>query len=88
MMGVSPTSMHQYVVESTTLASISYAAEQSLLEVEFRDGTRYRFFAVPATCFQQLLASDSKGRYFNGNVRNRFHFQRVADRRPTDAEEN
>ncbi|HXM42809.1 MAG TPA: KTSC domain-containing protein [Bryobacteraceae bacterium] len=61
---------------------------QSLLEVEFRDGARYRFFAAPASCFQQLLASDSKGRHFNNNIRNRFGFQCVADRRPTETEEN
>jgi len=70
--------MHRYAVESTTLAAISYAAQQSLLEVEFRDGTGYRFFGVPARCFQELLTSDSKGRYFNSEIRNRFRFQRVA----------
>jgi lysyl-tRNA synthetase class 2 len=88
MMGVSPTPMHCFVGESTSLASISYVAEQSLLEVEFCDGALYRFFAVPVSCFQELLASDSKGRYFNGNIRNRFRFQRVTDQSKDDTQEN
>jgi hypothetical protein len=73
-------SMNRFPVASTTLVSVAYVADQALLELEFRDGTAYRFFAVPATCFQQLLASDSKGEYFNHNIRNRFHHQRLAGR--------
>jgi hypothetical protein len=55
---------------------------------QFQDGALYRFFAVPATCFQELLRSESKGRYFNANIRNRFRFQRVADPRLNETEEN
>lgn len=80
--------MNRYAVESTTLDCISYAAERSMLEVQFQDGALYRFFAVPATCFQELLRSESKGRYFNANIRNRFRFQRVADPRLNETEEN
>jgi hypothetical protein len=80
--------MNRYAVESTTLASISFAAEQSVLEVEFQDGALYRFFAVPAICFQELLTSDSKGLYFNANIRNRFRFQRLTDRNQNDTQEN
>jgi hypothetical protein len=57
------------------LASAAYSPEQSLLDLEFHDGTLYRFFDVPAACFHQLMASDSKGAYFNRNIRNHFHFQ-------------
>ncbi|MGO4882162.1 MAG: KTSC domain-containing protein, partial [Bryobacteraceae bacterium] len=35
----------------------------------------------------QLLAADSKGSYFNRNIRNRFRFQRIAgDDRPLSGE--
>ena len=81
-------SMNRFAVESTTVAWISYVAEHSLLEVEFCDGALYRFFAVPASCFQELLMSDSKGRYFNGNIRNQFRFQRVTDQSQTTQQEN
>lgn len=71
--------MHRLPVESTLLASIAYDPDRTLLELEFCDGRRYRFFKVPTRCFRQLLESPSKGTYFNRNIRNCFFFQRVAD---------
>jgi hypothetical protein len=64
-------------VASTTLTSAAYSAPQSLLELEFCNGTLYRFFDVPADCFQSLLASDSKGVYFNRKIRNRFRYEQL-----------
>ena len=71
-------SMQRLSVESTPLVSVSYLPDRTLLELQFRDGTVYRFFDVPESCFQQLLASDSKGGYFNRNIRNHFRHQRVS----------
>ena len=59
-------------VESTLLASVSYDASQSILDLEFCDGSIYRYFAVPTTVLNQLLAADSKGSFFNRHVRNCF----------------
>ena len=64
--------MHRLPVESTMLASAAYCPNRTLLDLEFRDGTLYRFFDVPPACFQQLMTSDSKGAYFNRNIRNHF----------------
>jgi hypothetical protein len=71
--------MKRLPVESTVLASVAYSQDQSLLEVEFCDGTLYRFFDVPPACFDQLMASDSKGAYFNRNVRNHFRNQSLTE---------
>jgi hypothetical protein len=51
-----------------------------VLEVAFRDGSQYRFFAVPARSVEQLLAAGSKGGYFNQNICNNFRFQRISSR--------
>jgi len=75
---VSPHSWQRYAVESTTLVSVGYLAPQCVLEVAFRDGRQYRIFAVPARSVEQLLAADSKGAYFNQNIRNHFRFQRIS----------
>jgi hypothetical protein len=61
-------------VESTLLASVSYDASQSILDLEFCDGAIYRYFTVPTTVFSQLLAAESKGSFFNRYIRNSFHF--------------
>ena len=59
-------------VESSVLASIVYLADQALLEVEFRSGQRYLYSAVPPSRIAELLAAESKGRYFNDHIRNCF----------------
>jgi hypothetical protein len=59
-------------VKSTLLASVLYHADQSILDLEFCDGSIYRYFAVPTTVLNQLLAADSKGSFFNRHVRNCF----------------
>jgi len=65
------------VVESSLLAAARYSSDQTL-ELEFRSGAVYRYFDVPQTVSDALIAADSKGAYFNGNVRRRFRYQRVA----------
>ena len=64
-------------VVSSLLSSIGYSIEATL-ELEFRSGAIYRYFAVPQAVFQDLIAAESKGAYFNRHVRNRFRYQRLA----------
>jgi hypothetical protein len=74
--------MHSVLLESTLLASVSYQPRRQLLDVLFRTGASYRYFHVPATCYQGLLEADSKGTYFNHNIRNHFPYQHLS-RRPS-----
>ena len=64
-------------VQSTTLASVGYGMDRSLLEVRFQDGGLYRFQDVPPHYFEELLAARSKGAYFNTHIRKHFDYQRV-----------
>jgi hypothetical protein len=57
-------------VTSTLLARVSYDPSQSILDLEFCDGAIYRYLDVPATVYDELLAADSKGTYFNRCIRN------------------
>jgi hypothetical protein len=72
--------MHPVPLESTLLASVSYHRRQHLLKVEFRTGDRYRYFHVPSACYQGLLRANSKGSYFNHNIRNCFLYQHLSRR--------
>ena len=63
-------------VASSLLSSIGYLTEATL-ELHFRSGAIYRYLAVPHTVFQELIAAESKGAYFNCHVRNRFRYQRL-----------
>jgi KTSC domain len=64
-------------IESTMLASVGYDASQSILDLEFCGGDIYRYSAVPASIFNQLLVADSKGSFFNRHIRNRFRYTRI-----------
>ncbi len=59
-------SMQRLPVDSSSIASIGYAPEQRVLELEFRQsGEVYQYFDVPAEDHTAFLAADSKGTYLN-----------------------
>lgn len=64
-------------LESSVLATAAYTTDQTLM-LEFRSGALYRYFAVPSGVFHALLVAESKGAYFNRNIRDRFRYQRLA----------
>jgi hypothetical protein len=64
-------------LQSTSLKAAEYQPPNALLEVEFRTGDVYRYFEVPASIYQELLEAESKGRYFNQHIRNRFRTEKI-----------
>ena len=64
--------------ESTLLASARYDATRRHLDVQLHSGDSYRYFGVSTKSYQELLSADSKGRYFNQNIRNRFPYQNLS----------
>ena len=64
-------------LKSTSLHAATYEEQSSFLELEFRSGAIYRYLGVPAQIYQELLWADSKGRYFNQHIRNRFAYTKV-----------
>ena len=64
-------------VDSSLLASVAYDATAAVLQLELRSGSNYRYFGVPRTTYEALLAADSKGTYFNGFIRERFSYALV-----------
>jgi len=66
-------------VESTTLSTVAYDDTRDLLQLEFRSGAIYQYFAVPAAVHADLLRAPSKGSYFNRIIRGRFAYARAAE---------
>jgi KTSC domain len=64
-------------VESSSVSSVGYDAELSVLELEFRNGGVYRYFAVPASVHEALMRSESKGAFLSRQVRDAYPFVRV-----------
>jgi hypothetical protein len=61
--------MRRTAVDSTTMRSVGYDSTQQILEIEFTSGAVYRYLDVPATVFEGLKHAESKGRYFNQEIR-------------------
>ncbi|MCQ4309215.1 KTSC domain-containing protein [Pseudomonas stutzeri] len=57
--------MKRVAVSSRSLRSLGYDVDEQELEVEFHNGSVYRYEQVPAEVVQALLEADSLGRYFN-----------------------
>ncbi|MGC4049208.1 MAG: DUF87 domain-containing protein [Paludibaculum sp.] len=64
-------------VSSSTFSSIGYDHATQTLEVEFIDGRIYQYFDVPSSVFEELIASDSIGKFYNGQIRGVFRFARL-----------
>jgi hypothetical protein len=64
--------MDRAPVESSTLASVGYDVTTSVLELDFRSGEVYQYLGAPHPIHRELMDAESKGRYFNQKIRDRF----------------
>jgi hypothetical protein len=73
--------MRRQAVESTTVRSIGYDARRKVLEIEFQSGTVYQYFDVLEAVHEGFWSAESKGRYFNLEIRDEYRFVRVTTAR-------
>jgi hypothetical protein len=64
-------------IDSSVIRSVTYDADATLT-VRLHRGVTYRYFMVPRTVFENLLAAASTGTYFNRHIRDGFPYQRVS----------
>lgn len=62
--------MNRTQVISSDIASVGYDPGRQIMEVEFIRSGVYSYYNVPATLFAAFMSAESKGRFFNQNVRN------------------
>ncbi len=64
--------------DSSSIACVAYSPQSRTLEIEFRNGARYRYFEVPREAFKEILAAESKGRYFHRSIRRSYAYERIS----------
>ena len=64
-------------VDSTAIHEIDYDAERAKLSVHFTSGARYIYVGVPGEVHRSFVAADSKGRFFQREIRDRYPFNRL-----------
>ena len=66
-------------VDSSVFASATYRRDKRQLFLRFHSGKVYRYFEFPPGAYDELLAAESKGGYFAGNIRGKFFYEEVRD---------
>ena len=75
-------------LQSTSLNAATYQDQSASLELEFRSGAIYCYRGVPEQVYQELLSAESKGRYFNQHIRNRFTYVKIDPTRSCPARDS
>ncbi len=64
-------------VRSSMLVSIGYDEPKRILELEFRSGSVYRYINVPAAIYHEMMAAESKGRFYNRRIKKHYKSQKL-----------
>lgn len=62
-------------VQSEAVAQIEYDAPSRTLFVQFTSGEWYSYLAVPPRVHAALEAAESKGRFFQQHIRDRYAYK-------------
>jgi hypothetical protein len=71
--------MDRVSVVSSVIDEIGYNASSRTLEVLFKSGAIYLYYFVPQEQYDALLAADSKGTYFNKQIKGVYEHHRIAE---------
>lgn len=67
----------RWPVASSVIKAVGYDPDRHVLDVEFRAGHVYRYEDVEGAVFQDFMAAESKGRFFNLNIQYAYEFERL-----------
>jgi hypothetical protein len=68
-------------VESSMMTNVNYDDETCELDILFSSGKTYRYFEVPADVYTALLQAESKGQFFNEEIKGTYRYAEVTKRR-------
>jgi hypothetical protein len=87
MWGSDVTGLRVHEFASSAIARAAYDAAAATLDLWYRGGDRYRYFGVPESVYEDLLAASSAGEFVNREIKSRFRYEIEECRRrfrPTD----
>ena len=63
-------------INSTNLKGASYDTETKTLTTTFNNGSIYDYYEVPWEIFTKLRTSESQGKYFTSNIKEKYKFKK------------
>ena len=70
--------MQRQPVSSSNLYSVGYDPDAATLEVEFQDGSIYRYPSVPERVYEELKNAGSHGQYFHQHITDVYSYAKIA----------
>ena len=67
-------------VTSIAIRSVGYCKRRHVLEIEFVNGAVYRYEQVSPTVHRELIAADSKARYYDNHIKGKYRWLKVRPR--------
>ncbi len=64
-------------VDSTAISAIDYDRERAKLFVRFVSGEQYVYVGVPGEVHRSFCDAESKGRFFQSEIRDRYPYNRL-----------
>jgi KTSC domain len=71
-------------VQSTAIAAVGYSKGRHILEIKFANGAAYRYLDVSPSVYRDLMAAESKTRYYQAYIKGNYRSLRV---RPRETEQ-
>lgn len=71
-----PTLEHD-VTRSSMIAKVAYNEEDKILTITFGKGGSYEYKDFPRDIYNDLIASESIGKYFLSNIKDKYSTERV-----------
>jgi hypothetical protein len=56
---------------------MGYQRRSRILEIEFQSGVVYQYIDVPVRVYEEFCKAESKGNYFNCEIRDAYEFVRM-----------
>jgi hypothetical protein len=69
--------MKKVWIDSDAAHYVSYSCAEKLLRIWYSTGKIYDYLEVPSQVYQDLMNSDSKGRYINFEIKPQFPYREV-----------
>lgn len=66
-------------VRSTMASAIGYDEDREILQIEFNNGAVYQYSGVDCETWEELLDSDSIGKFYNSEIKGCYECDRVED---------
>jgi hypothetical protein len=63
------------------MTGVKYDEKARELDIRFTSGKTYRYFDVPGDVFIRLLGANSKGEFFNEEIRGAYEYAEIRGRR-------